>query len=111
MGSRGSRRYLWQAWLGAILLTLAWMNAGQAQGAKHVYSLRVDGLACPFCAYGIEKRLKGVDGVLAVETDIESGRVTVTLHEGARLDEETARRAVRSAGFTMRGFRREEAAE
>ena len=111
MGSRRSRRYLWQGLLGALFLILAWASAGQAQGAKDVYSIQVDGLACPFCAYGIEKRLRTVDGVLAVEIDIGSGRVTVIMHEGARLDEETARRAVRSAGFTMRDFRREGAAE
>ncbi|HHH13154.1 MAG TPA: copper chaperone, partial [Thiolapillus brandeum] len=37
-----------------------------AQGAwaagKH-YEMRVDGLACPFCAYGIEKKFKAMKGV------------------------------------------------
>ena len=28
-----------------------------------VYSLQVNGLACPFCAYGVEKKLSSIEGV------------------------------------------------
>ena len=27
------------------------------------YELRVDGMACPYCAYGIEKKIKALNGV------------------------------------------------
>ena len=66
------------------------------------YLLGVDGLACPFCAYGIEKQLLRVDGVAAVETDVKSGRVIITLRDGATIDETRAREAVEAAGFTLR---------
>lgn len=68
------------------------------------YWLHVDGLACPFCAYGIEKQLLGLDGVESAETDVKSGRVVVTVRDGATLDEATAREAVDAAGFTLRVF-------
>lgn len=68
------------------------------------YALQVNGLACPFCAYGIEKELKSIDGVNGVEVDINEGRVIVTAAEGARFDKEAARRAVKNAGFTLAGF-------
>lgn len=38
-----------------------------ALAAPAVYQLHVDGLACPFCAYGIEKKLGEVKGVRAVQ--------------------------------------------
>ena len=44
----------------ALLLLLPAASAGSA-----TYSLEVDGLACPFCAYGIEKKLSAIDGALS----------------------------------------------
>lgn len=73
-----------------------------------VYTLQADGLACPFCAYGIEKQLNRIDGVESVETDVKSGTVIVTMKPGATLDEADAKRAVEAAGFTMRDFSRKD---
>ena len=86
-----------------VILALPSGTAG-AQEAGAAYSVKVDGLACPFCAYGIEKRLGAVDNVAAVEIDLASGTVTVVMRPGATLDRETAREAVAAAGFTMRNF-------
>lgn len=88
----------------ALLFFGVLTGMAQAQATRGIYSLQVDGLACPFCAYGIEKRLSAVKDVVAVEIDIASGTVTVALRPGATLDEETAGKAVRAAGFTMRNF-------
>lgn len=90
----------------AIAAAIAWAAPGMAQQAKAVYALRVDGLACPFCAFGIEKRLSTVRGVGKVEIEIKGGTVRVTMKDGAALDEATARKAIEDAGFSLRGFRR-----
>ena len=66
--------------------------------------IRVDGLSCPFCAYGVEKKVGGLDGVEKVEIEIEDGLVAVTLADGATLDEATAKQAIDEAGFTLRSF-------
>jgi copper chaperone CopZ len=84
-------------------LALAW-SAASAWAAVASYRLQVDGLACPFCAYGIEKKLTALDGVEKVETHIREGAVIVTMEDGASLDEATAKRAVEAAGFTLDGF-------
>lgn len=81
----------------------AW--AGQT---SNVYELRVDGLGCPFCAYGIEKTLSSVSGVDTIDVDIRRGVVIVTMAAGATLDEAVANEAVEKAGFTLRGFERAE---
>ena len=80
------------------------MLAGAALADSHVYRLYVDGLACPFCAYGVEKKVGGLDGVEKVEIEIGEGVVAVTLAEGATLDEATAKQAIDEAGFTLRKF-------
>lgn len=85
------------------LLLVLW--AGLAFAAGPSYQIRVDGLACPFCAYGIEKELNRIENVENVETHLADGVVIVTMREGASLDEQTANRAVEKAGFTPRGFK------
>lgn len=78
--------------------------AAAAFADNPVYKLYVDGLACPFCAYGVEKKVSGLDGVEKVDIDIDSGLVAVTVVEGTKLDEATARQAVDEAGFSLRKF-------
>ncbi len=75
-----------------------------AFAAPAQYQLRVDGLACPFCAYGIEKELNRTDGVESIRIDINAGTVTVTMAEGATMTEAQASRIVDDAGFTLGGF-------
>lgn len=84
--------------LGLVLMSVS------AFAAQQAYKLHVDGLACPFCAYGIEKKLNAIKGVQGVGVDIASGTVNVTMAEGASLDEATAKQAVKDAGFTLRKF-------
>ncbi len=107
MNDPKKRPQLWRVLLAVCFVSTLWADTGAAQDAKPVYTLQIDGLACPFCAYGIEKQLGAIEGVETVETDIKSGTVTVTMQEGASLDEGAANGAVEAAGFTLRGFEQE----
>lgn len=102
-------------WLLAALLVMTALRPGpgaaQPAGEGPVYRLEVAGLACPFCAYGIEKKLTRSEGVARVDIDIDAGVVRVTMEPGRRLEEARARRLVDEAGFTLRGFAREAADE
>jgi copper chaperone CopZ len=88
----------------AFLMAGFLIVGARAQGSNTVYAVQANGLACPFCAYGIEKQFRSMKGVDKVETDIASGTVKVTMKSGATMDEQTAKKAVEAAGFTMRGF-------
>jgi len=85
-----------------IIMSVIWNVAANAAGTE--YRLRVDGLACPFCAYGIEKKLSSIDGVEDTQVNIKTGEVIVTMGEGIPLTEDLARKKVKEAGFTLRGF-------
>lgn len=85
----------------AIALSLV-LVATSVLAAPASYRLRVDGLACPLCAYGIEKKLGALEGVERVETNIKDGVVIVTMQDGATLNEATAKKAVKEAGFSLR---------
>lgn len=87
----------------ALLALLLSASTAFGQEAS-VYTLQVDGLACPFCAYGIEKQLQSIEGLASAETEIKTGTVIITMHEGATLTEEDAKKAVEDAGFKFRGL-------
>ncbi|MGH9380201.1 MAG: heavy-metal-associated domain-containing protein [Thermoanaerobaculia bacterium] len=63
-------------------------------------TVAVDGMSCPFCAYGVEKRLSRVPGVESVDIDMADGVATVTAAEGASIEVSRIPQAVRKAGFT-----------
>ena len=86
----------------AMVLSLGWSAAAFADGSR--YELRVDGLACPFCAYGIEKKLNVIDGVDEVDIDLNSGLVTVDVTEGVVLNDSQMTKLFNDAGFTYRSM-------
>ncbi len=86
------------------VFALALLFPLSAFAAPSQYQLRVDGLACPFCAYGIEKELKRTEGVAGLAIDINAGTVTVTMAAGATMTEAEASQIVKDAGFTLRAF-------
>ena len=85
--------------IGAVaLVALLFVSATSASvGEVRLY---VEGLACPFCTFGIEKSLKKVPGVVSIETTIRTGVVRIQLEPGTRLDPAALNEAVKKSGFT-----------
>lgn len=85
-----------------VPLLLLWCLAAYATGTQ--YAMRVDGLACPYCAYGIEKKLQQTDGVEKIDFNLEKGLVTVNVREGVEITEPQMRQLFNDAGFTYRSM-------
>jgi len=64
--------------------------------------IRVDGLSCPFCAYGLEKKLKKVDGAANLHIELEEGIVTLEVPKDKKPTAESLKKVVTDAGFTPR---------
>ncbi len=91
--------------LPTLIVTLAILLAPLAVNANPTgYALQVDGLACPFCAYGVEKKLSSIGGVEEINVDIKKGQVIVIMSDGSTLSENLAREQVEKAGFTLRSI-------
>lgn len=82
----------------ALLLALS--LSGSANASE--FSLRVDGLACPFCAFGVEKKLLKVPGVEEIDVLLDEGKIVLTLSDGSALDVAALHAAVDKSGFTLR---------
>ncbi len=91
--------------IAVTLIALLWSATLLAAGTQ--YNLRVDGLACPFCAYGVEKELINSEGVESVSFDLEKGLVIVKTRAGVSLTEEHLKQLVNDAGFTLRSMTEE----
>lgn len=91
----------------AQLLLIALVTVGPisdvlADGPR--YRLEISGMVCRICSYAVQKRLEDLEGVEQVEIDLDRGTAIVALHEGGRLDQTTAERAVKGAGFELKAF-------
>jgi len=89
-----------------IILTFLFMfNPGflsPTQAQVERVEIRVDGLACPFCAYGLEKKLKEVDGVAKVQINVDKGLAALDNKEGKSIAVEKLEPVVADAGFASR---------
>lgn len=92
-----------RTWLSILLLSAL---ALPAWSADREYQLRVDGLACPYCAYGIEKKIRALDGVDkdSVAILINEGLVTFQADTDTAIAEAEIRQLIDDAGFTLRGL-------
>ncbi len=61
--------------------------------------ITVLGMSCPFCAYGVEQKLKKLDGVVELTVELASGFATLVMQDGADVSNETLRETVKDAGF------------
>ncbi len=77
-------------------------QSAKAEDMSAEISIRVDGLTCPFCAYGLEKKLKRLDGAEKIHIDIEKGIAHIQLVEGKKMEEKDLKQAVEDAGFTAK---------
>jgi len=89
-----------------FLLTL--LFSINAVAAESIYKIRVDGLACPYCAYGIEKKMNEMDGVKFLDMDLDKGIVTAKTKDGITLQEQTMTQLFQDAGFTFRNMTKTE---
>lgn len=62
--------------------------------------VQVDGLGCPFCAYGLEKKFKELKGIKKVRIDMETGLMTFNYPSDKMIDIEAIENQVDKAGYT-----------
>jgi mercuric ion binding protein len=90
-----------------ILIALglwALMAAPALAGNKRV-TAHVEGLACPFCTYNLEKRITTLEGVPDDpdwQASVEKGTASFDWKADVPFDEAAVREQIRKAGFTPR---------
>lgn len=60
----------------------------------------VEGLSCPFCVWGLEKKLKKVKSVDKIEVHLKQAKADLYLKPNAHLNIGALKKAVKDAGFS-----------
>lgn len=71
-----------------------------AQKNMDKFMVQVDGLGCPFCAYGLEKKFKEFKGIKEVKIDIETGDFSFSYPAEKLLSLADVEKQVENAGYT-----------
>ncbi len=99
--SGGMARVQWVVAFLALLLVIPVTSQAEILEAE----LRVNGMSCPFCAFGIEKKLRRVDGVQEVDVLLDEGRVRLTFRADNAATVDALEDAVGKAGFQLSGMK------
>ncbi|HDZ10714.1 MAG TPA: copper chaperone, partial [Bacteroidetes bacterium] len=83
---------------GLFILQAGLFSSANAQ-IKQV-RIKVNGLACSFCAYGLEKKLKKVDGVGKVTISLNDGLATLNSKADQSIEFANLKALVKAAGFS-----------
>ncbi len=79
----------------------AQQDAAAPEPEARQIEITILGMSCPFCAYGVEQKLKRLDGVVQLEVVLETGLATLTLEEDADTSNELLQETVKDAGFEV----------
>lgn len=117
-------RRMWLVLVGTLALGAAALPgavlAREPEGARPQAAVtagpqRIDmtvlGLSCPFCAYGLEKKLKKVEGLTQIDIDFRTGKVKMEVKDGSKVTDERLKQLVKDAGFEVQEISRSPVAE
>ncbi len=70
------------------------------QKSNDSFSVKVDGLGCPFCAYGLDKKFKDIKGIRDIEIEMETGMLQFNIPSQQDLTLQKVADQVEKAGYT-----------
>lgn len=83
-----------------LVIGMLTVFGANAQKAMDTFMVQVDGLGCPFCAYGLEKKFKEFKGIKDVKIDIETGDFSFAYPAEKALTLAAVEQQVEKAGYT-----------
>lgn len=92
-----------------IILTFALFITSILSAQTDKFYVKVDGMGCPFCAYGLEKKFKELKVVKNIKIDIKTGLMTFTADADQNLTAQKIDSQVDKAGYTTKEIKIERA--
>ena len=89
---------------GALTLTAPVAYAQEratADDGPRVIEVTILGMVCPFCSYGVQQKMKKLDGIAELAIDLDKGIATLALDEERDLSNEILIKTVKDAGFEV----------
>lgn len=91
-----------QSLMSLLFATVLLFSSAVAQSADsaHAVDIQVSGMTCPFCVYGVKKKLEELPGVAKAQVNLDKKMARITPKPGQELDLDRIRGAIAEAGFT-----------
>ncbi len=83
-----------------VLIAVFWLSNIAWPADQEVWDVSVTGLACPFCAYSVEKSLSKLASIDSVTVDLAANQVRVVMKAEHSADLKQINEAIVNAGFT-----------
>ncbi len=74
---------------------------GQAKQGIIYIKIEIKGMACPYCAFGMEKGLKKIAGVDSVEIELKEGLAYISTPISQKPTKESIEKIITNGGFTI----------
>ena len=88
-----------------FLFFVSFFNSTEAQTSKQkelIYiKIEIKGMACPYCAFGMEKELRKALGVNLLKINLEAGLVFISTPITQKPTKESIYKIILDAGFTV----------
>lgn len=88
-----------------IIIAIALFSTGTIFAQTDKFAVTVEGLGCPFCAYGLEKKFKELKVAKDIKIEITTGVMTFTADASNNLSIETVDKQVDKAGYTTKNVK------
>lgn len=82
------------------LLILSLMLMPLLSYAGETVEVKVSGMYCPACAYGLQMSLNGIEGVKEAEVDYAGQNCRVEMKDGVVADMDVINKAILDSGFS-----------
>jgi len=83
-----------------FLILVYFLSLSLAHAQVKEARVMVKGMSCPFCAFGVEKKLKEIEGVDSAKTNLKDGLVVLLPKKGENMEINEIPKAVKNSGFT-----------
>ena len=91
-----------------FILTFTVLIALSSVAYAETIKVSVNGMVCAFCVTGIEKSFNAQPAVDTVKVDLDTKLVTITTKQDQNIDDETVKKVITDAGYSVTGITREE---
>lgn len=85
-----------------LIFCFAILAASPSFSQTDAVAVTVEGLGCPYCAAGLEKKLSKIQGIKDIGIELKTGVASFTVPASLKIDETAVRQKVEDAGYTAK---------
>jgi len=90
-----------------FLVSLMMLGSLSAFATEKEVKVNVNGMVCAFCAQGISKKFSNDASVEKVNVSLENKIVTLKLKDGKAITDDTIKKVLKDAGYSVSSIQRE----